>query len=443
MLRSIQSACVRYSWLMAANLVVSLCGLIGGQLIETALAEGPSKGNLATRQQSSAGPSGSAPSPLSPFADEPPPRVTWVQGRELTRLLEQQVSLGWTGITRRAALKRIAELERLAIAVDRRVDLDHELTLAASDRTFRTSLQELLGPATAVIVVEDRLVYCGPVVETTRLASTLKSTSGLAGQPRSPGAKGQRPRRSLQNPPDDSQRVAVELAWPDAITPRSLLEQLAAQAGCELHGLDQLPHDLWAAGRWPPLPAATAAIVILNQYDLTIDFEQVPESSSRDWTIIASPASESVTRELSLPAGLDADEVRRQAALAHVEVEVENGRVKASGSEPAVDQMLEAVRKLADQRRPPRGKRSRPSDTPVWTLKARGPLGEVLAALRKQGVMLEYDPAELTAAGIDLQRVAEIDAARVTLAELLDRLLDSSGIQYTIQGDSGARLTPR
>ena len=73
--------------------------------------------------------------------------------------------------------------------------------------------------------------------------------------------------------------------------PRELLTHLVEQAGVDLLGGQQVPHDLWAAADLPALTWVDRVTLIVNQFDLT--FEVVPGGRSVRLIPVPPPAAPS------------------------------------------------------------------------------------------------------------------------------------------------------
>jgi hypothetical protein len=104
------------------------------------------------------------------------------------------------------------------------------------------------------IAIVDSVVYLGLPDRATQFAALIRDKKQqVARLPRSE-------RQKWQN--------STPLAW-DALTePRQLIAEIERQAGIRVSGQALVPHDLWAAGSWPPLPAASKLALVLVGFDL-------------------------------------------------------------------------------------------------------------------------------------------------------------------------------
>ena len=100
------------------------------------------------------------------------------------------------------------------------------------------------------------------------------------------------------------------MAWDDLTTPRELLEKLGSENGIEIAGLEQIPHDLWAAADLPPLELIERLTLIAGQYDLTF------EVSADGNRITLVPVPEHVELVRTYPAGRQAQQTAKNLCIA-------------------------------------------------------------------------------------------------------------------------------
>ena len=184
---------------------------------------------------------------------------SWLTGRTLQTRLDTVVPKQfWAGVRQaplRKAIQTIATTQRVAILVDRRVDPDRPLDLSLSDMTVGDLLHR---------IAEDRglgLTRLGPV--------TYLGPPDVAARLRTLALLRQDDVARLPEEAEEAFSRAEPLAWDDFATPRELLRRLADSAGVRLEGLDQVPHDLWAAADLPAISWVDRFTLIAVQFDLT------------------------------------------------------------------------------------------------------------------------------------------------------------------------------
>ena len=191
----------------------------------------------------------------------------------------------------------------------------------------------------------------GPVAyfappETARTVRTLVALRREDVRRLSPGAA----KKFLQQKP---------MAWDDLATPRELLEKLASESGIQIAGLDQIPHDLWAAADLPPLELIERVTLIAGQYDLTFE---VSDDGKR-MTLVRVPQRVELLR--TYPAGRQEQETaKNMASLApQAQIQVQGDKIVVAGTVEDHER-ISAPHRPADAARPNRPRLIwRPSDS--------------------------------------------------------------------------------
>ena len=232
-------------------------------------------------------------------AQAAPAPPAWLAGAALQeRLAQPSAEVYWSGLPLRQALSRFSRAARVAILVDRRIDPGQKVDLSLSTMPLREALDQIAEHLDVGMSLPGALVYYGPAEVASRLWTLAELRREEAR--RLPASAG---RKFLQ---------AERLAWPDFATPRDLLTQLASQSGIELLGLEQVPHDLWAAADLPAIPLVDRLTLIAVQFDLTF---RIADSGDRV-TLVPVPDDVAIVR--SYPAGREPEALaalRRALAL--------------------------------------------------------------------------------------------------------------------------------
>ena len=335
--------------------------------------------------------------------------VVWKSGAELDRQLESPVGVRWGSNPLRAALTNLARSQDVAIFLDRRVDPDLAVDLAVADTPLRELLQRLADQLKLGVGQVGPVVYLGPpptaAVLGTVAALKEEQDQGL------PSAVRSRLRRTQP------------LRWPELTTPRDLIQGLASEAGLQVEGLEQIPHDLWPEVDLPPLTFAQSLSLLLAGFELTFDY--APDGSAVQLRPL--PAKVSITRRIPLrgsPAVVGA-EIRRRFPDARFTIDAGNIVVDSTVEVSA------AIRRLVE------GASSRPRPSPAkaqaekrYTLRVQDKsLGAVAGAIAKEaGVELRFDPG-----AEDLRdKLVWLDVKDVTLDQLLRTLLEPGGLTYRL-----------
>lgn len=291
----------------------------------------------------------------------------------------QTAGIHWQGVPLDEAITRLRTLFPETIFVDRRVDPEVRVSLEVEASSAEQALGMLATAQGLGVSRLGKVVYLGPSASAERLktAATLraKDVSRLPSNARTSFAS----RRSLD--------------WPRLAEPRKLVESVAQQAGWKLGNPEQIPFDLWPAGRLPELNVTDQLTLLLIGFDLT--FEVKPD----EHTINIVPLAEIAT----LPASNTA---RTQPAP------------KANASRPA------------------RGKQ-------MFSLRVEEkPVGVVLRQLAtKLNWSLQIDEDAIRAAGLSLEKRVSFNVDQVDQEKLLEALLTPAGLEYTIDGNQ-VRVMP-
>jgi hypothetical protein len=348
-------------------------------------------------------------------------RHPWLLARGLQTALKQPVGVAWSkDYPLRAGLDGLSHAHQVAYLLDRRIDPGQGTDINLVDLPLAECLERLATAHGMGYSQVGAVAYFGPR-ETARKIRTLCALRGneagkLPGALRAAAAKKQ------------------PLAWPDLVTPRELLDDLATEAGVTIQGGEQIPHDLWGAADLPAIPWTDRLSLILAQFDLTYGWRE-------GHSIELLPIPESVEVERSYPGGTHPSElVERWSKLAP------NSRVEVQGSKILVTGLAEdhelisanRTRATNSKRTAARPRKKQPGEK-VYTLRVAQavPLGKLLEELsRKMAFELEMDRELIEAAGISLEQAVRLEVKDATLEELLMEALEPAGLTFERHGDS-------
>lgn len=186
-------------------------------------------------------------------ADE---RVAWKTRQQLVQQLRSPARATWQGTPLREVINGLASSHQVALLLDRRIDPDQPVRFTLAGGALQDELVRLMQTGKLGAALVGDVVYLGPANTTAKLPSLLELKRQQLRKLGQAAARWFRPEQA---------------GWQDLATPRTLLEQVAKDAGIELEGLDQIPHDLWAGVGMPPLSAVDRLTLIAAQYDLTFE----------------------------------------------------------------------------------------------------------------------------------------------------------------------------
>lgn len=343
--------------------------------------------------------------------------VGWLTGPAFQERLSRPADdVYWSSLPLRPAIDRFSRAEKTAVVLDRRIDPDQRVDLALSKLSLREAFQRLAEHLEAGVSLPGSVVYFGPPAVAARLGTLAELRREEAR--RLSGGVG---RKLLQ---------AERMSWPDLSTPRDLLDGLASQNAIAISGLEQIPHDLWAAADLPALPLVDRLTLIVVQFDLTFQIA----ADGRGVRLVSVPDDVAIVR--AYPAGRQPqDTAARWADLAP------DARIKIVGEKIFVKGTLEDHQRIADAHHPARRSASRPSRTKAEGEKrytvaaARGPLGRMLQELAARFELeLQVDEDALRQAGISLQQPVSFSAKDATVDGLFEALLKPAGCTFQRRG---------
>ncbi len=346
-------------------------------------------------------------------------RPTWLTGKAFSQQLEQPTNLVCTDRPLGTMLENLATIQRVAIWLDRRIDPDRPLTLALRGEPLKTVIDQIGSQEQLGTSALGGVVYFGPPAA----AAKLRTLSHL----RHEAIKALPParRKELIN--------ARSWQWPELATPRQLVEDLGRQGHVAVHGLERIPHDLWASRSLPPLPWADRLTLLLIQFDLTfelaadghsIELVSVPENvvATRN-----SPANALGPDKIAVLARQFPDTVLRQ----------EGDQVVAEGRVEDLEALLSGT-----TTRRTKTKTTTPGKQ-VYKLSTEQPLQPLVEELGKRlDLDFQFDREEIARRGIELEQTVTVKVENVSLDELIDAVLAPAGLEGHRQGRI-VRVAPR
>ena len=332
----------------------------------------------------------------------------WKTGPAFRRELENPITVTRSQRTLRAAAGSLSHSTGVAIFLDRRIDGEQNIELAAKNESLQLLLAKLAAAAGAGQATLDSVVYLGPAETTSKLSTLAALRRQEAGQlPQAAKAK------LLRVQP---------WKWEDLAEPQKLLAELAAQASVTVENAEVIPHDLWPAVSLPPLPWVDRLSLLVAGFGLTFEIT----NQGKSVRLVNLPPS-AVLEKTYTPRGQPesaAAELRRLAPAA--EIRVEKGELAISASQEDHDKI---ERLLAGQ-----------SVRSMTTVKGGGekrffltvekkPAGAVVRQVATElGKELKFDTAALE----KLKQEVSFSVKNVSLDELLKATLKPLGLKYKV-----------
>ena len=177
------------------------------------------------------------------------------ESQRIRHVAQLKTSITWTGNTLREGLMRFAAVRKIDIFLDRRVDPNQTITISARDVTEDDFLGRVAELASAGLMQIGNLYYIGPRSTTENLATVAALR-----------------REELRQYETDITRrwfKSQAMSWKKLTEPKILVRELVAENAIEIDSVDQIPHDLWAAGQLPKLSLADRLTILLSGFGLT------------------------------------------------------------------------------------------------------------------------------------------------------------------------------
>jgi len=329
-----------------------------------------------------------------------PASPNWLTGKAFDQQLELPADLACANRPLGTVLVNLAQSQRLAIWLDRRVDPDRLLALSISAEPLKAVLEQIAAREELGYSTLGPVVYFGP----TDAAAKLRTLAYLRNEELKSLAAARRKaftnHRSWQ--------------WNDLATPRDLLSLLAREAHVDFSGLEQVPHDLWPARSLPALSWIDRLTLVAIQFNLT--FQVAPDGKSV--ALVGVP--DTVVASRSYPAGADGRETVRTWAgqFPQADVSLAGDHIVVQGHVEDLEAILAGTttRRTTTKVTSP-GKQ-------VYKLTTEKPLGVLLEELGKRLELdFQLDRSAIAEAGISLQQIVSVKVEDVSLDELIDAVL--------------------
>lgn len=315
--------------------------------------------------------------------------------------LDKPVGRSWQSVPIREALRELSDATRVSILLDRRLDPSTELSLLAKPQPLRDLIESAARTVNLESTQVGYVVYLGSPTAVATLRQLLELRSQDLARITSDKAKG--PKN-----PWSAHRAAihkkVSLAWDDLDSPREVLMQIPETFPIKLNGLDQLPHDLWAAGSLPQMSLVESLSLMLIPFGTTFEF--VPDRLTLN--IVPIPTELLAKFET---AQLEKPRPPKSAAEA-------GDRSASKSAGPTKGRALDVRHRK-------------------FTFKVQNaPLRDVLESLRQQGISIVANEQEFADADVPFDKKVDLDVADQTAEAICRQLVKSLGGEVEISGNT-------
>jgi hypothetical protein len=345
----------------------------------------------------------------------PPRRVA----EEFRQALDRPISAGWKNVNLREILRRIEKDREIAILLDRRIDPAQTPVVDLSDATLHRALVGIAERVSAGAAVAGNTVMIGPSQSIAKLRTLIQLRSDELVDP--------------QERLPDGRRFALgkrqTFHWNDLDRPVDLVRRIGQRYELTLHGLEKIPHDLWAGGTLPDVNANETLALVLIQFDLT--FRWTEQAKGID--IVTIPDDVFIARTYR------PRRIKATTAVEHWQKRIAGLQMVVKGNVVVAKGLLEQHEELDLLLNPRPRRRARPAVGPTplsrrtFTLRVKNvPAARLLEDLRSKGINIVFDKDALRTAGIDLDQRITLDVNDVSSDELFRALCGPLGLKYQI-----------
>lgn len=214
--------------------------------------------------------------------------------------------------------------------------------------------------------------------------------------------------------------------WPNLMRPNEYVRQQIQSVGLTVSEEQLLPHDLWKAQSLPAVEFVERMTVVLNQYDLTFQIDDVGR-------VIFIPVEErpSVRRRVRVPSD------RRMAveSLLKAEPSVQAAWVGSRVTLDGTVEMIEAVEGVIRNESTTATKEDLRTQGFTMSIPHGSTVLQVVESFRAQGVEIRIQGASDAVRQHFLQRKVQLNAERMLGAEFFPTLLKENGVTVRVEAD--------
>ena len=335
------------------------------------------------------------------------PQKSWLTGDAFQRQLESRVGIAWSSEPFRQKLNALSEHTQIAIWLDRRIDPSQQPEVSIPETELSRCFAQIAASVNAGVCYVGPVTYFGPRSVADKLATVAEI----------------RRNDVAELPAEARDRISrtKALSWDSLTTPQELLEQQAKDGELIFTGLETIPHDLWAAGNFPPLSLIDRLTLILAGFDLTFEFD----ASGKELQLVPLPDRPTLVRRYSIRGDISQVLSKLQTAVPQASLKREGPNIVAIGRTEEHQQI--ALMLQGEKVRVPAVGQART----VYTMKGPSMLGTVLKTLQVQaGVNISLDAK----AQEKLRDRINFEVKNAELEDLLTAVLRETGLKFQLNG---------
>ncbi len=351
--------------------------------------------------------------------NRPVPKLEF--GAKFRAELDRSMSASWSNVSLRSIFRRISDQRKVAILLDRRIDPTPELEIDIANLSLLAAIEHIATQSSAAVSVVGNTLYVAPPARAARLRTLVELQSIELFKESSTLSK--RRYFNLVN--------RQMFHWNDLDQPSELLRRIAKTYKLEIHGLDLIPHDLWAGATLPKVNAIEALSLVLIQFDRTFTWTK----RMRGIRVVPIPAKIAIEKKY-VPRGTTSVAAVRKwtAAIRGLQAEPKGGVVVVRGTVEQHEILSDLLRPREKRKKSVGSAGPTPLHRRTFTYRTRNvPIRAIMRELeKKSGMVFTFDHNALASAGIDLDKKISIELRNASAEKLLEEIFGRLGLTFSI-----------
>lgn len=332
--------------------------------------------------------------------------------------LEKVTSVHWEDVPLRQGLVSLAKANNFALILDRRIDPSLKLELSAFNSTIGNVLEQVSAQHLINFSLIDNTVYLGPAQATQNLRTLVELR-----------------RRNARGMKSSSRKTLLSkstLSWKRLSTPRDILDDISKKYHLKIEGLEQVPYDTWAAGKFSSMLLSHQLTIILAGFDLT----WTPSADKSSIVIVSIEKNPSYSKTYTIRSKNTPtlESLKTLAPNANITQKRKSFTVKGRAEEHDVIAIALGKKKTTRTvRKSSQHKKKSPINRYTLNVQQQ-PAQAVLTQLAGQlNMQIEFDMQKIANRKISLDKRISFSVQAVTFEELFKTATNAAGLKFEIQ----------
>lgn len=355
-------------------------------------------------------------------ADERPLQT----GARFRAAVNEPLVAKWQNVPLRDVLAHLRLDRGTALLLDRRIDPTARFPIEFVNHSLKDGLARLASEFDGGISLPDNVIYIGP----SRACRNLRTLIALRTAELSSVEAGI---------PKDRQQLWLTprmVQWDDLDSPLEILGRLQQDWQFQISNPAVTEHDLWGESVLPEVNGIEALSLLLIQFDLTFAWQE----AGRAVELTPMPESAQIERPHKVR-GKPAEKTLAewQAAWPEIELRTAGREIVALATIEQHEELDDGpANRIAHQKPEPKPLAQRQFTLQIKDVAAK----DLMAELEKSGIVFDYDPQALSAAGVDLNKFVQLNVRKLSAQDFFRTVFDPLGVRCEIEGVT-VKLMPK